>query len=187
VEFPKAYLCLSLSLLWERGERLFYFQATNSAHNATRHHLRFFQGAGPKYAPLQYFIFLSYSTLSIKDKTGNVFGGLVVDKDVTSPTKSDFYLQSHPGLKGSKCPKATWHDCLLSCYPTASRPGHYIVLYNKLNFSIDMWVIRCVDISFLTHLRSSIQQISYFLCYTYARCTRSVSIPAPVYCKFRRI
>jgi eukaryotic translation initiation factor 2C len=95
-----------------------------------RHHLRFFQGAGP----------------NIKDKTGNVFGGLVVDKDVTSPNKSDFYLQSHPGLKGT------------------SRPSHYIVLYNKLGFSIDI-----------------VQQISYLLCYAYARCTRSVSIPAPVY------
>lgn len=95
-----------------------------------RHHLRFFQGAGP----------------NIKDKTGNVFGGLVVDKEVTSPHKSDFYLQSHPGLKGT------------------SRPSHYIVLYNKLGFSIDI-----------------VQQISYFLCHAYARCTRSVSIPAPVY------
>ncbi|KAH9995013.1 Piwi domain-containing protein, partial [Russula vinacea] len=95
-----------------------------------RHHLRFFQGPGP----------------NIKDKTGNVFGGLVVDKDVTSPSKSDFYLQSHPGLKGT------------------SRPSHYIVLYNKLGFSIDI-----------------VQQISYLLCYAYARCTRSVSIPAPVY------
>ena len=48
-------------------------------------------------------MFLSYSTVSIKDKTGNIFGGLVVDKDVTSPQKADFYLQSHPGLKGSQC------------------------------------------------------------------------------------
>jgi len=95
-----------------------------------RHHLRFFQGPGP----------------NIKDRTGNIFGGLVVDKDVTSPHKSDFYLQSHPGLKGT------------------SRPSHYIVLYNKLGFSIDI-----------------VQQISYFLCHAYARCTRSVSIPAPVY------
>jgi len=95
-----------------------------------RHHIRFFQGPGP----------------NIKDKTGNVYGGLVVDKGVTSPHKSDFYLQSHPGLKGT------------------SRPSHYIVLYNKLGFSIDI-----------------VQQISYFLCYAYARCTRSVSIPAPVY------
>jgi eukaryotic translation initiation factor 2C len=95
-----------------------------------RHHLRFFQGAGP----------------NIKDKTGNIYGGLVVDKDVANPHKMDFYLQSHPGLKGT------------------SRPSHYVVLYNKLGFSIDI-----------------IQQISYFLCHAYARCTRSVSIPAPVY------
>ncbi|KAN0130852.1 Piwi domain containing protein [Lactarius tabidus] len=95
-----------------------------------RHHLRFFQGPGP----------------NIKDKTGNIFGGLVVDRDVANPHKMDFYLQSHPGLKGT------------------SRPSHYVVLYNKLGFNIDI-----------------IQQISYFLCYAYARCTRSVSIPAPVY------
>ncbi|KAH9167484.1 Piwi-domain-containing protein [Lactarius sanguifluus] len=95
-----------------------------------RHHLRFFQGAGP----------------NIKDKTGNIYGGLVVDKEVANPHKMDFYLQSHPGLKGT------------------SRPSHYVVLYNKLGFSIDI-----------------IQQISYFLCHAYARCTRSVSIPAPVY------
>ena len=123
---------------------IIYFLAPSSAYDAIRHHLRFFQGAGPKYVLVQYFAFFSYSTLSIKDKTGNVFGGLVVDKDVTSPNKSDFYLQSHPGLKGSKCSKVTWHDCLLSYCPTASRPSHYIVLYNKLNFSIDMWVICCV-------------------------------------------
>ncbi|KAH9066792.1 Piwi-domain-containing protein [Lactarius vividus] len=95
-----------------------------------RHHLRFFQGAGP----------------NIRDKTGNIYGGLVVDKEVANPHKMDFYLQSHPGLKGT------------------SRPSHYVVLYNKLGFSIDI-----------------IQQISYFLCHAYARCTRSVSIPAPVY------
>ena len=40
---------------------------------------------------------------SIKDKTGNIYGGLVVDRDVANPHKTDFYLQSHPGLKGSKC------------------------------------------------------------------------------------
>lgn len=95
-----------------------------------RHHLRFFQGPGP----------------NIKDKTGNIYGGLVVDRDVANPHKMDFYLQSHPGLKGT------------------SRPSHYVVLYNQPGFSIDI-----------------IQQISYFLCYAYARCTRSVSIPAPVY------
>lgn len=66
----------------------------------------------------------------------------MVDKDVTSPHKSDFYLQSHPGLKGSEYLKSfdtngSFTDCLI-----ASRPSHYIVLYNKLGFSIDMWVNR---------------------------------------------
>ncbi|KAH9955897.1 hypothetical protein BC827DRAFT_1234539, partial [Russula dissimulans] len=27
------------------------------------------------------------------------------------------------------------------------------------------------------------QSLSYALCHVYARCTRSVSVPAPVYCK----
>ena len=29
-----------------------------------------------------------------------------------------------------------------------------------------------------------IQSLSYALCHVYARCTRSVSIPAPIFCKF---
>ncbi|KAF8273084.1 Piwi-domain-containing protein [Lactarius quietus] len=123
--------CLFCSLSWEKGE--ITVDILTMTDSAIRHHLRFFQPtAGP----------------NIKDKTGNIFGGLVVDKDVANPHKMDFYLQSHPGLKGT------------------SRPSHYVVLYNKLGFSIDI-----------------IQQISYFLCYAYARCTRSVSIPAPVYCR----
>jgi hypothetical protein len=152
VAFPKVYLCLWLLLLLGRGKDHFtsWQLIVLNAHGTTRHHLRFFQGAGPKYAPVQYFTFLSYSALSIKDKTGNIFGGLVVDKDVTNPNKSDFYLQSHPGLKGSKCPKVTWYDRLLSCCSIASRPGHYIVLYNKLNLSIDMWVIPGVWYSILS-------------------------------------
>ncbi|KAH9040357.1 ribonuclease H-like domain-containing protein [Lactarius pseudohatsudake] len=78
---------------------------------------------------------------NIKDKTG-------IYMAVANPHKMDFYLQSHPGLK-----------------EVTSRPSHYVVLYNKLGFSIDI-----------------IQQISYFLCHAYARCTRSVSIPAPIVC-----
>jgi hypothetical protein len=30
-----------------------------------------------------------------------------------------------------------------------------------------------------------IQSLSYALCHVYARCTRSVSLPAPIFCKFR--
>lgn len=44
-----------------------------------------------------------------------------------------------------------------------SRPAHYTVLHNDNNFNAD-----------------DLQQLSHFLCHTYVRCTRSVSIPAPV-------
>jgi len=45
-----------------------------------------------------------------------------------------------------------------------SRPGHYTVLYDDFGFNSD-----------------SIQALSFALCHVYARATRSVSIPAPVY------
>jgi eukaryotic translation initiation factor 2C len=45
-----------------------------------------------------------------------------------------------------------------------SRPSHYSVLYDDNNFSPD-----------------ALQSLSFTLCHVYARATRSVSIPAPVY------
>ncbi|VDK72737.1 unnamed protein product [Litomosoides sigmodontis] len=45
-----------------------------------------------------------------------------------------------------------------------SRPSHYIVLYDSWHLSADDW-----------------QQMIYALCHVYARCNKSVSIPAPVY------
>jgi eukaryotic translation initiation factor 2C len=45
-----------------------------------------------------------------------------------------------------------------------SRPAHYNVLYDENNFTAD-----------------GLQSLSYALCHVYARSTRSVSIPAPVY------
>ncbi|KAF9528277.1 Piwi domain-containing protein [Crepidotus variabilis] len=47
-----------------------------------------------------------------------------------------------------------------------SRPGHYSVIHDENNFNAD-----------------SVQALSFALCHTYNRCTRSVSIPAPVYCR----
>ena len=46
-----------------------------------------------------------------------------------------------------------------------SRPAHYNVLYDENGFTPD-----------------SMQQLAFALCHVYARSTRSVSIPAPVYC-----
>lgn len=45
-----------------------------------------------------------------------------------------------------------------------SKPAHYYVVHDDYNFSAD-----------------DLQKLSYYLCHTYARCARSVSIPAPVY------
>ncbi|KAI0065132.1 Piwi-domain-containing protein [Artomyces pyxidatus] len=87
----------------------------------------------------------------VKDKSGNVHAGLVVDTEVVSPTTVDFYLQSHGGLLGT------------------SRPAHYIVLWNDAvcgnnRMSLD-----------------GLQEFSFYLCHVYARASRSISIPAPVY------
>ena len=48
-----------------------------------------------------------------------------------------------------------------------SRPAHYNVLHDDNNFSAD-----------------ALQALSFALCHVYARSTRSVSIPAPVYCAY---
>ncbi|PPQ95876.1 hypothetical protein CVT26_015568 [Gymnopilus dilepis] len=45
-----------------------------------------------------------------------------------------------------------------------SRPAHYSVIYDDNGFQAD-----------------AIQELSFALCHVYARATRSVSIPAPVY------
>ena len=45
-----------------------------------------------------------------------------------------------------------------------SRPAHYIVLLDANHLSAD-----------------ELQELSYSLAYGYARCTRSVSLPIPVY------
>ncbi|XP_064477992.1 protein argonaute-2-like isoform X2 [Ornithodoros turicata] len=45
-----------------------------------------------------------------------------------------------------------------------SKPSHYYVVWDDSDYSAD-----------------ELQKLSYYLCHTYARCARSVSIPAPVY------
>ena len=45
-----------------------------------------------------------------------------------------------------------------------SRPCHYTVLHDDNNYSAEL-----------------LERLSFHLCHLYARCTRSVSIPAPVY------
>lgn len=57
-------------------------------------------------------------------------------------------------------------SCLISSPPFqgTSRPSHYYVLWDDNRFTAD-----------------ELQILTYQLCHTYVRCTRSVSIPAPAY------
>ncbi|KAI0335424.1 argonaute-like protein [Cubamyces sp. BRFM 1775] len=88
------------------------------------------------------------------DRSGNCPAGTVVDKDIVHPT--DTFLQIVPQICLTRF--------LLSTLLGTSRPAHYNVLYDENNFTPD-----------------SLQALSFALCHVYARSTRSVSIPAPVY------
>ncbi|KAH9867104.1 hypothetical protein IAQ61_007696 [Plenodomus lingam] len=62
---------------------------------AKRHHVRFMPGTDdPNYAKLD----------PRKEANGNCKPGTLVDTVVTSPYFSDFYLQSHDGIKGTAIP-----------------------------------------------------------------------------------
>ncbi|KAF4578546.1 hypothetical protein EYR36_000353 [Pleurotus pulmonarius] len=116
-----------------------------------RHHIRFFP-ASPGDA----------------DRSGNCPAGFVADTGIQSPFCADFYLLSHSGLLGT------------------SRPSHYIILKDEnFNDNIDEYVLKfhSINISLTArrHQPRSLQSLAYTLCHAYAKATRSVSIPAPVY------
>ena len=111
------------------------------------------------------------------DRKGNAFAGSLVDSDITHPNVLDFYLQSHAAIQGSKFLAPFFefcHFCRLIMGVLASRSSHYIVLRDD-NF-------RSYSKPELGGL-AMIQDLSFTLCHVYAKATRSVSIPAPVYCK----
>lgn len=57
-----------------------------------------------------------------------------------------------------------YNDKHLIVFQGTSRPSHYHVLWDDNRFNAD-----------------ELQTLTYQLCHTYVRCTRSVSIPAPAY------
>ncbi|XP_077507820.1 protein argonaute-2-like [Amblyomma americanum] len=54
--------------------------------------------------------------------------------------------------------------CSHFCLQGTSRPSHYYIVWDDSSFTAD-----------------ELQKLCYYLCHTYASCSRSVSIPAPVY------
>lgn len=107
-------------------------------------------------------------------KSGNIPAGTTVDTKITHPSEFDFYLCSHAGIQvgrgfldGNLVPVGHTGSSLTkrACSSQGtSRPSHYHVLWDDNHFSSD-----------------ELQVLTYQLCHTYVRCTRSVSIPAPAY------
>ncbi|XVE59482.1 hypothetical protein DITRI_Ditri05aG0049400 [Diplodiscus trichospermus] len=89
------------------------------------------------------------------DRSGNIRAGTVVDTSICHPTEFDFYLKSHAGIKKK------FTNFLME---GTSKPTHYHVLFDENNFTADI-----------------MQVLTNNLCYTYARCTKSVSIVPPAY------
>ncbi|KAI8943145.1 hypothetical protein NX059_001175 [Plenodomus lindquistii] len=83
---------------------------------AKRHHVRFVPGTDDP----------NYAKGPRKEANGNCKPGTLVDTVVTSPYYSDFYLQSHDGIKGT------------------ARPAHYFLLVNEMG-------IKDTDLQEFTH------------------------------------
>ena len=121
---------------------------------------------------------LSSSPHSQATRTGQGIcpAGTVIDTDVVSPAHFDYYLYGHAGRLGT------------------SKPAHYTVLVDENKFTC----VRCIAsqlelrgllltdaiLCVVLNRADDLQSVSFALCHVYARCTRSVSIPAPVYCEY---
>lgn len=121
--------------------------------------------------PLIFFLFLKIG------KSGNIPAGTTVDTSITHPFEFDFYLCSHAGIQVTADGRDAVFCSVLLCVALSglssnsvsplqgtSRPSHYYVLWDDNRFTAD-----------------ELQILTYQLCHTYVRCTRSVSIPAPAY------
>ncbi|KAG7278782.1 hypothetical protein CRUP_019088 [Coryphaenoides rupestris] len=97
-------------------------------------------------------------------RSGNIPAGTTVDTDITHPYEFDFYLCSHAGIQAREPPSCLAWIRAPQCPLGTSRPSHYHVLWDDNCFTADEF-----------------QLLTYQLCHTYVRCTRSVSIPAPAY------
>lgn len=122
-------------------------------------------------------------------RSGNIPAGTTVDVGITHPTEFDFYLCSHAGIQVSFTCYLLFAKYLLTCLLSpqgTSRPSHYHVLWDDNEFTAGkmspppppMFIL--INKMF-TLPTDEIQCLTYQLCHTYVRCTRSVSIPAPTY------
>ena len=90
----------------------------------------------------------------------------MVDQGINHPTEGDFYLLSHEGIQVSGHYWSVIMMYIMLAYKLqgTSRPCHYHVLWDDSNMGAD-----------------ETEELSYYLCHLYSRCTKSVSYPAPTY------
>lgn len=119
-----------------------------------RHHTRMF----PKFGP------------DFDGKFGNVPSGTIIDTQITHPTELDFYLCSHASIQVSNY-NYFIHNLFFNFYYVnahifkgTSRPTKYHLIWDDNNLTED-----------------ALEQLTFYLCFMFARCTRSVSYPAPTY------
>lgn len=87
--------------------------------------------------------------------------GTLVETGITVNNLFEFYLVSHAGIQGT------------------SRPTKYVVMWDDNSIpsaDIHEMTYQVIDLIKSFHIKSPFQ-----LCHTQSRCTRSVSIPSPVY------
>ncbi|CAL8129679.1 unnamed protein product [Orchesella dallaii] len=113
---------------------------------------------------------------SLKDYDGEPYRPKITFVTVQKRHKTRFFLHSSPGTiknapAGTVVDKEIVHQTHNDFYLLShkgmmgtSRPTHYRVLWDDSDFSAD-----------------EIQHLTYFLCYMYVRCRKSVKIPAPTY------
>jgi eukaryotic translation initiation factor 2C len=88
--------------------------------------------------------------------------GTVVDTGIVHPQGFDFYLNSHAAIQGMFAFSKIKFE--FNVLKGTSRPILYHVLYDEIGFSSD-----------------EIQSLTYYLCHSDVRCTKAVSVPAPVH------
>lgn len=115
------------------------------------------------------------------DRSGNCNAGLVVDLEIVHSTYMDFYLQSHSGILGSES-TFLMNDCFqrLTHYSESPKPLCRLEKYVRMDCR-SVGIVGASYRAVLTRI-CRLQELSYALCHVYGAATRSVSIPAPVYC-----
>jgi eukaryotic translation initiation factor 2C len=150
-----------------------------------RHHVRFFPRNRCVASRLICHPITDHLSRDEADKSGNCPAGFVADHGVGNPAVRDFYLQSHGGLLGSSFTVFHYQSffSIIDCHVQLA--GRAIIsplgmIYTGIT---RMSTFATCPLSYIRSPLSRLQDLAFTLCHSYARATRSVSIPAPVYCE----